>query len=166
MIKLKKILLGESWEQKHYERELAKIQNKMFEAAVDLKQITDRMGHGYRLETEMREATKFIKSGWTSLAIGLKKSIKATKKIDPLKMRQIVIKLKELIKEGPKDNDKVQVPGIGMYTYKTLKKDVQRKAADLAKQAKQENWMRVGRSGIRALAEMWDALDEYERKFH
>ena len=57
-----------------------------------------------------------------------------------------MIKLKELITENP--NDKIQVRGIGMYTYKTLKKDVQRKAADLAKQAKGEKWSRVGRGGI------------------
>jgi hypothetical protein len=72
-----------------------------------------------------------------------------------------MIKLKDIIKEAP--DDKIQVRGVGMYTYKTLKKDVQRKAADLAKQAKGEKWSRVGRGGIRALAEMWDALSEYER---
>jgi len=81
-----------------------------------------------------------------------------------------MIKLKDILEEAPKKkpnkDEKIQVPGIGMYTYETLKKTVQRKAVDLAKQAKKENWMRAGKSGIRAFAEMWDALDEYERKFH
>ena len=60
-------------------------------------------------------------------------------------------------------NDKIQVPGIGMYTYDTLKSKVQKMAKDLSDNAKRGIWNKSSRNGIRAFAEMWDALTEYER---
>ena len=62
-----------------------------------------------------------------------------------------------------KGDDKIQVPGIGMYTYDTLKSKVQRMAKDLSDNAKRGIWYKSSRNGIRAFAEMWDALTEYER---
>ena len=62
-----------------------------------------------------------------------------------------------------KGDDKIQVPGIGMYTYDTLKSKVQRMAKDLSDNAKRGKWNKSSRNGIRAFAEMWDALTEYER---
>jgi len=62
-----------------------------------------------------------------------------------------------------KGDDKIQVPGIGMYTYDTLKSKVQRMAKDLSDNAKRGKWNKSSRNGIRAFAQMWDALAEYER---
>ena len=62
-----------------------------------------------------------------------------------------------------KGDDKIQVPGIGMYTYDTLKSTVQRMAKDLSDNAKRGKWNKSSRNGIRAFAQMWDALTEYER---
>ena len=62
-----------------------------------------------------------------------------------------------------KGDDKIQVPGIGMYTYDTLKSKVQKMAKDLSDNAKRGKWNKSSRNGIRAFAEMWDALTEYER---
>ena len=50
-----------------------------------------------------------------------------------------------------------------MYTYDTLKSKVQRMAKDLSDNAKRGKWNKSSRNGIRAFAEMWDALTEYER---
>ena len=72
-----------------------------------------------------------------------------------------IIKMKDLLVEK---SDKIRVQGIGTYTYDTLKRDVKRKALDLAKNAKKGDWRKVSRNGIRAFAEMWDALYEYENK--
>ena len=62
-----------------------------------------------------------------------------------------------------KGDDKIQVPGIGMYTDDTLKSKVQRMAKDLSDNAKRGKWNKSSRNGIRAFAQMWDALTEYER---
>ena len=69
--------------------------------------------------------------------------------------------MKDLLVEK---SEKIRVQGIGTYTYDTLKRDVKRKALDLAKNAKKGDWRKVSRNGIRAFAEMWDALYEYENK--
>ena len=58
---------------------------------------------------------------------------------------------------------KISVPGIGVYTYDTLKKKVERMAKDLANNAKRGNWNKGGKNSIRAFAEMWNSLAEYER---
>ena len=62
-----------------------------------------------------------------------------------------------------KGDDKIQVPGIGMYTYDTLKSKVQRMAKDLSDNAKRGKWNKSSRNGIRAFDQMWDALAAYER---
>ena len=62
-----------------------------------------------------------------------------------------------------KGDDKIQVPGIGVYTYDTLKSKVQRMAKDLEKSAKRGSWDKSSRNGIRAFAEMWNALAEYDK---
>ncbi len=61
------------------------------------------------------------------------------------------------------DDDEIQVKGIGMYTYGSLKDKVQKMAKEMAKWAKRGDFKKAGRNGIRAYAEMWHALDEYER---
>ena len=61
------------------------------------------------------------------------------------------------------DDDEIQVPGIGMYTYGTLKDKVKKMSKELSKWAKKGDYKKGGRNGIRAFAEMWHALYEYER---
>jgi hypothetical protein len=61
-------------------------------------------------------------------------------------------------------SDKIQVPGIGVYDYKSLKKKVQKMSVDLVKNAKKGDWKKSSKNGIRAFAEMWDALQKYEEK--
>ena len=76
--------------------------------------------------------------------------------------------LKDILKENnivveKRGDDEIQVQGIGMYTYETLKAKVQKLAKDLQVNAKRGNWNKSSRNGIRAFAEMWSALTEYER---
>ena len=61
-------------------------------------------------------------------------------------------------------SDKIQVQGVGVYPYDTLKKKVQKMSIDLLKNAKKGEWKKSSRNGIRAFAEMWDALQKYEDK--
>ena len=72
------------------------------------------------------------------------------------------MKLKDLLTEDK--SDRINVPGIGMYDYETLKKKIQIMSNDLAKNAKRGLWRKSSRNGIRAFAEMWDALSRYEEK--
>ena len=72
------------------------------------------------------------------------------------------MKLKDLLTEDR--SDRINVSGIGTYDYKTLKKKVQIMSNDLAKNAKRGIWRKASRNDIRAFAEMWNALSEYERK--
>tara|TARA_Y100000593_G_C4033016_1_gene201382 strand:- start:57 stop:311 length:255 start_codon:yes stop_codon:yes gene_type:complete len=60
-------------------------------------------------------------------------------------------------------SEKIQVPGIGMYDWNTLTSKVQKMAKDLEKNAKKGDWNKSSRNGIRAFAEMWNALAEYDR---
>ena len=70
------------------------------------------------------------------------------------------MKLKDLLTEDR--SDRINVPGIGMYDYKTLKKKVQIMSNDLAKNAKRGIWRKSSRNDLRAFAEMWGALSQYE----
>lgn len=62
-----------------------------------------------------------------------------------------------------KGDDQIQVPGIGMYSYDVLKKKVESMSKDLVKNAKRGTFDRSSRNGIRAFAEMWNALAEHNR---
>ena len=72
------------------------------------------------------------------------------------------LKLKDLLTEDK--SDQINVHGIGMYDYETLKKKIQIMSNDLAKNAKRGLWRKASRNDIRAFAEMWNALSGYERK--
>ena len=74
----------------------------------------------------------------------------------------MVIKLKDLLSEDK--SDRINVTGIGTYDYKTLKKKVQIMSNDLAKNAKRGIWRKSSRNDLRAFAEMWGALSQYEEK--
>ena len=70
-------------------------------------------------------------------------------------------KLKDLLNE--KKSERIQVPGIGMYDWNTLTSKVIKMAKDLEKNAKRGDWSKSTRNGIRAFADMWNALAEYDR---
>ncbi len=72
------------------------------------------------------------------------------------------MKLKDLLTED--QNNQINVPGIGMYDYETLKKKIQIMSNDLAKNAKRGLWRKSSRNDIRAFAEMWGALSQYGKK--
>ena len=61
-------------------------------------------------------------------------------------------------------SDKIQVQGVGVYPYDVLKKKVQKMSIDLLKNAKKGEWKKSSKNGIRAFAEMWEALQKYEEK--
>ena len=70
-------------------------------------------------------------------------------------------KLKDLLND--KKSERIQVAGIGMYDWITLTSKVIKMAKDLEKNAKRGDWSKSSRNGIRAFAEMWNALAEYDR---
>jgi len=71
-----------------------------------------------------------------------------------------MIKLKKLLTE--KKDDKIRVQGIGVYTYKTLKKDVEKKLKDLTRKNKQGVHYGIAKSNFNVLSAMWLALRDYE----
>ena len=70
------------------------------------------------------------------------------------------MKLKDLIIE--KKEDVIKVQGVGVFTYKTLKKNVEKKLKDLTKRNKQGAHYGVGKNQFNMLSLMWLALQEYE----
>ena len=70
------------------------------------------------------------------------------------------MKLKDLIIE--KKDDKIRVQGLGIYDYKSLKKNVEKKMKDLTKRNKKGNHSGVGKNQFNVLSAMWLALSEYE----
>ena len=70
------------------------------------------------------------------------------------------MKLKDLIVE--KKDDKIRVQGVGIFTYKTLKKNVEKKLKDLTRRNKQGAHYGVGENQFKLLSAMWMALQEYE----
>ena len=73
-----------------------------------------------------------------------------------------MMKLKDLLTED--HSNQINVPGIGMYDYEILKKKIQAMSNDLAKNAKKGLWRKSSRNDVRAFAEMWGALSQYEEK--
>jgi len=72
-----------------------------------------------------------------------------------------MIKLKNILKE--KKSEKIQVRGVGMYDWDTLTNKVIKMSKDLERNAKKGDWQKSSRNSIRAFAEMWGALSEYDR---
>ena len=60
-------------------------------------------------------------------------------------------------------SERIQVRGVGVYDRDTLTKKVITMVKDLEKNAKRGDWDKTSRNGIRAFAEMWNALAEYDR---
>jgi len=71
-----------------------------------------------------------------------------------------MIKLKKILTEK---SEKIQVRGVGIYDLNSLANKVIKMAKDLEKNAKKGDWHKSSRNSIRAFAEMWDALSEYDR---
>lgn len=71
-----------------------------------------------------------------------------------------MIKLKKILTEK---SEKIQVRGVGIYDLNSLTNKVIKMAKDLEKSAKKGDWQKSSRNSIRAFAEMWDALSEYDR---
>ena len=74
-----------------------------------------------------------------------------------------MIKLKDILNEGAKD-EVIDVRGVGRFTYKTLKKNVEKKLKDLTRRNKQSAHYGVGKNQFGMLSAMWLALQEYEEK--
>ena len=70
------------------------------------------------------------------------------------------MKLKDLIVE--KKDDKIRVQGVGIFTYKTLKKNVEKKLKDLTRRNKQGAHYGVGKNQFNMLSLMWTSLQNYE----
>ena len=70
------------------------------------------------------------------------------------------MKLKDLIIE--KKDDKIRVQGVGIFTYKTLKKNVEKKLKDLTGRNKRSAHYGVGKNQFNMLSAMWLALQEFE----
>ena len=72
-----------------------------------------------------------------------------------------MIKLKDLITEK---SDKIQIPGVGVSSYKNLKRNVEGKIKDLLKRNKKGSHYGVAETQFRLLGVMWKALADYEEK--
>ena len=71
-----------------------------------------------------------------------------------------MIKLKDILIE--KKDDKIQVQGVGIFTYKTLKKNVEKKLKDLTRRNKQGAHYGLGKNQFNMLSLMWISLQNYE----
>ena len=80
-----------------------------------------------------------------------------------MKLDDTILKYRKKLSALTEKSEKIQVPGIGMYDWNTLTSKVQKMAKDLEKNSKRGDWNKASRNGIRAFAEMWNALAEYDR---
>ena len=71
------------------------------------------------------------------------------------------MKLKDILNEAAKD-EVIDVRGVGRFTYKTLKKNVEKKLKDLTGRNKRGAHYGVGKNQFSMLSAMWLALQEYE----
>ena len=58
----------------------------------------------------------------------------------------------------------ITVQGVGKFTYKTLKKNVEKKLKDLTGRNKRGAHYGVGKNQFSMISAMWLALQEYEEK--
>ena len=71
------------------------------------------------------------------------------------------MKLKDLIVEK---SDKIQVQGVGMYSYDIITRKVEIMAADLLKKSKKEDFAGLGSRTLQSFGAMWDALATHQEK--
>jgi hypothetical protein len=72
------------------------------------------------------------------------------------------MKLKDLITE--KKSDKIQVQGVGVYSYDVLVSKVTKMAADLLKKSKKKDFAGLGSRTMKSFGAMWDALATHQEK--
>jgi hypothetical protein len=80
-----------------------------------------------------------------------------------MKLDDSILKYRKKLSALTEKSEKIQVPGVGVYDWNTLTSKVQKMAKDLEKNSKRGDWNKASRNGIRAFAEMWNALAEYDR---
>ena len=80
-----------------------------------------------------------------------------------MKLDDTILKYRKKLSALTEKSEKIQVPGVGVYDWNTLTSKVQKMAKDLEKNSKRGDWKKASRNGIRAFAEMWNALAEYDR---
>lgn len=80
-----------------------------------------------------------------------------------MKLDDTILKYRKKLSALTEKSEKIQVPGVGVYDWNTLTSKVQKMAKDLEKNSKRGDWNKASRNGIRAFAEMWNALAEYDR---
>ena len=73
-----------------------------------------------------------------------------------------MIKLKEILNEKKKKDDKIQVRGLGTWDYKSLTNNIARKIKDLDRRNKQGNHTGIGKNQFSVLMAFWEALSDYE----
>ena len=73
-----------------------------------------------------------------------------------------MIKLKEILNEKKKKDDKIQVRGLGTWDYKSLTNNIARKLKDLDRRNKKGDHTGIGKNQMNVLSAMWVALKEYE----
>ena len=80
-----------------------------------------------------------------------------------MKLDDTILKYRKKLSALTEKSEKIQVPGVGVYDWNTLTSKVQKMAKDLEKNSKRGDWNKASHNGIRAFAEMWNALAEYDR---
>ena len=80
-----------------------------------------------------------------------------------MKLDDTILKYRKKLSALTEKSEKIHVPGVGVYDWNTLTSKVQKMAKDLEKNSKRGDWNKASRNGIRAFAEMWNALAEYDR---
>jgi len=65
-----------------------------------------------------------------------------------------------LSEAGLSDGD-VIVPGVGKYSYKSLKRNVENKLTDMLKKIKQDDYSRLNKRQFDLLFTLWSALAKY-----
>ena len=82
-----------------------------------------------------------------------------------INMKDLIKKQGDMIRKESGMNiieDKIRVQGLGIYDYKSLKKNVEKKIKDLTKKNKKGDHMGIGKNQFNVLSAMWLALSEYE----
>ena len=126
--------------------------------------LTDILFEGKLSKSEIKKMKdKFDKTG--KLPPHLQKLADLMKK--NTKVKDIVVPGLEWMAEEKlteRTDDKIRVQGIGVYTYKTLKKDVEKKLKDLTRRNKQGAHYGIAKTNFNVLSAMWLALQDYEDK--
>ena len=67
-------------------------------------------------------------------------------------------------KINEKKEDIIYVPGLAGYSYKGLKRNIEKKLKDLTRRNKKGDHTGIGKNQLSVLSAMWVALKEYEEE--